>query len=51
MYDRDNFDYNEPHPPGVGGYQEVDCAECDGTGIVHWGWMAKDEVDTMPGDA
>jgi hypothetical protein len=50
LYDRDNFDYNEPHPPAVGGYEEVDCDECDGLGIKYWGWLKEAEEETMPGE-
>jgi len=50
MYDRANFDYNEPHPPDVGSYEEVACAVCEGLGIIPWGWLRDEKEDTMPGE-
>ena len=41
---------NENSKQSTVNYTEIDCSDCDGLGIIPWGWMVKDEVGAMPGD-
>ncbi len=31
-------------------YTEVECPDCEGLGIIPWGWLRDEKEDTMPGE-
>ena len=49
-----NYEY--PHSPPAPettpptSYTEVECSDCEGLGIVPWGWVRDQDEDTMPGE-
>jgi len=53
LYDRDNYEYLESSPTITTtptNYEEVQCSDCDGLGIIHWGWVRDEKEETMPGE-
>ncbi len=53
LHDRDNYAYPESSstptvPPS--GSEEVPCYNCEGLGIVAWGWLCETKEETMPGE-
>ncbi len=46
------YPYSSPPPETdpLTVYTEILCLDCDGLGIISWGWLRDEKEDTMPGE-